>query len=92
MVLFVIFFRKYRGHLLPVTILKAGQEMVSFNTHFFKQEEEIDELKMRLDEQIKRNATLTREASDLRSGSVNPGPTRPALRTSRPTSTRCRGT
>ena len=40
--------------------------MVSFNTHFFEQEEELDELKARLDEQIKCNATLTREASDLR--------------------------
>ena len=49
-----------------MTILKAGQEMVLFNTNFFKQEEEIDELKVRLDEQIKRNATLTREALDLR--------------------------
>ena len=66
MVLCVIFFRKYRRPLLPVTILKAGQETVSFNTLFFEQEEELDELKARLDEQIKRNATLTREASDLR--------------------------
>ena len=60
------YFRKYRRPLLPVTILKAGQDMVSFNTHFFEQEEELDELKAKLDEQIKRNATLTREASDLR--------------------------
>ena len=49
-----------------MTILKARQETVSFNTHFLEQEEELDELKARLDEQIKRNATLTREASDLR--------------------------
>ena len=49
-----------------MTILKAGQETVSFNTHFLEQEEELDELKARLDEQIKRNATLTREASNLR--------------------------
>ena len=61
------YFRKYRRPLLPVTILKAGQETVSFNTHFFEQEEELDELKARLDEQIKHNATLTREALDLRS-------------------------
>ena len=60
------YFRKYRRSLLQVTILKAGQDMVSFNTHFFEQEEELDELKARLDEQIKRNVTLTREASDLR--------------------------
>ena len=66
MVLFVVFFRKYRRPLLPVTILKAGQEMVSFNTHFFDQEEELDELKASLYEQIKRNATLTREVSDLK--------------------------
>ena len=49
-----------------MTILKAGQETVSFKTHFFDQEEELDELKARLDEQIKRNVTLTREALDLR--------------------------
>ena len=67
MVLFVIFFRKYRRPMLPVTTLKSGQEMVSLNTHVFDQDEEIDELKARLDEQIKRNATLTREALDLRS-------------------------
>ena len=54
------YFRKYRRPLLPVTILKAGQETVSFNTHFFEQEEELDELKARLDEQIKHNTTLTR--------------------------------
>ena len=30
------YFRKYRKLLLPVTILKAGQETVSFNTHFFE--------------------------------------------------------
>ena len=50
-----------------MTILKAGQEMVLFNTHFFEQEEELDELKAKLEEQIKRNATLMREALDLRS-------------------------
>ena len=66
MVLFVILFRKYRRPMLPVTILKSGQEMVSLNTHVFDQDEEIDELKASLEEQIKRNATLTREASDLR--------------------------
>ena len=60
------YFRKYRRPLLPVTILKVVQETVSFNTHFFEQEEELDELKARLDEQIKRNATLRREVSDLR--------------------------
>ena len=48
-------FRKYIRPLLPVTILKAGQETVSSNTHFSKQEEELDELKARMDEQIKRN-------------------------------------
>ena len=60
MVLFVIFFRKYIRPLLPVTIMKVGQEMVSFNTHFFDQEEELDEIKVRLYKQINRNATLTR--------------------------------
>ena len=49
-----------------MTILNAGQDTVLFNTHFFEQEEELDELKANLDEQIKRNAILTREASDLR--------------------------
>ena len=60
------YFRKYRRPLLPVTIMKAGQETVSFNTHFFEQEEELNDLKARLDEHIKRNATLRREVSDLR--------------------------
>ena len=61
-----VYFRKYRRPLLPVTILKAGQETVSFNTNFFEQEEDLNELKARLDEHIKRNATLMREALDLR--------------------------
>ena len=47
-----VYFRKHRRPLLPVTIMKAGQEMASFNTYFFEQEEELDELKARLDEQF----------------------------------------
>ena len=34
-----VYFRKYRRPLLPVTILKAGQETVSFNTHFYDSQE-----------------------------------------------------